>query len=129
MRGTLKPYHYRTLGQVASLGRHRGIAQLPGIRLRGFDGWVVARVYHLLQLPSLTRRSRVLADWITSGIFRRDIAELTALNAIGATEVSRSQSSSASWRVAATGARRGSASTSSKPARRTPSSLTGRAGA
>ena len=89
MRGTPKPYRYKTLGQVASLGRHRGIAQLPGIRLRGFDGWIVARAYHLLQLPSLTRRSRVLADWITSGIFRRDIAELTALNAVGATEVHR----------------------------------------
>jgi NADH:ubiquinone reductase (H+-translocating) len=89
LRGTMKPYRYRTLGQVASLGRHRGIAQLPGGRLRGFDGWVAARAYHLMQLPSATRRTRVLADWITSGIFRRDIAELTALNAIGATEVSR----------------------------------------
>jgi NADH:ubiquinone reductase (H+-translocating) len=89
MRGTPKPYRYRTLGQVASLGRHRGIARLPGVRLRGFDGWVVARAYHLLQLPSNTRRTRVLADWITSGIFRRDIAELTALNAVGATEVHR----------------------------------------
>jgi NADH:ubiquinone reductase (H+-translocating) len=89
MRGTPKPYRYSTLGQVASLGRHRGIAQLPGIRLRGFDGWVVARAYHLLQLPSVTRRTRVLTDWITSGIFRRDIAELTALNAVGATEVHR----------------------------------------
>jgi NADH dehydrogenase len=59
------------------------------VRLKGFDGWVVARVYHLLQLPSITRRSRVVADWITSGLFRRDIAELTALNAVGATEVHR----------------------------------------
>jgi NADH:ubiquinone reductase (H+-translocating) len=89
LRGTPKPYRYRTLGQVASLGRHRGIAQLPGFRLRGFDGWLVARAYHLMQLPSVTRRTRVLADWITSGIFRRDIAELTALNAVGATEVHR----------------------------------------
>jgi NADH dehydrogenase len=89
MRGKPKPYRYRTLGQVASLGRHRGIAQLPGVRLRGLDGWIVARAYHLMQLPSATRRSRVAADWITSGLFRRDIAELTALNAIGATEVHR----------------------------------------
>jgi hypothetical protein len=43
--------------------------------------------------------------------------------------LSRAQSSSASWPVAAIGARRGSGSTSSKPARRTPSSLTGLAGA
>jgi NADH:quinone reductase (non-electrogenic) len=89
LRGNEKPYRYRTLGQVASLGRHHGIAQLPGVRLKGFDGWIVARVYHLLQLPSITRRSRVVADWITSGLFRRDIAELTALNAVGATEVHR----------------------------------------
>ena len=89
LRGRPKPYRYRTLGQVASLGRHRGIAQLPGVRLRGLDGWIVARAYHLMQLPSATRRSRVVADWITSGLFRRDIAELTALNAIGATEVHR----------------------------------------
>jgi len=89
LRGRPKPYRYRTLGQVASLGRHRGIAQLPGVRLRGLDGWIVARAYHLMQLPSATRRSRVVADWITSGLFRRDIAELTALNAVGATEVHR----------------------------------------
>jgi NADH dehydrogenase len=89
LRGAPKPYRYRTLGQVASLGRRRGIAQLPGIRMRGLDGWVVARAYHLMQLPSATRRTRVLADWITSGIVRRDIAELTALNAVGATEVHR----------------------------------------
>ena len=89
LRGREKPYRYRTLGQVAALGRHHGIAALPGLRLKGFDGWLVARAYHLLQLPSVTRRSRVAADWITSGLFRRDIAELTALNAIGATEVHR----------------------------------------
>jgi hypothetical protein len=39
------------------------------------------------------------------------------------------QRSSASWPAAATGARRGSGSTSSKPARRTPRSLTGLVGA
>ena len=89
LQGRPRPYRYRTLGQVASLGRRRGIAQLPGVRLRGLDGWLVARTYHLMQLPSATRRSRVMADWLTSGLFRRDIAELTALNAIGATEVSR----------------------------------------
>jgi hypothetical protein len=43
--------------------------------------------------------------------------------------LARTQTSSASWSAAAAGARRGSGSTSSKPARRTPSSLTGLAGA
>ena len=89
LRGKRKPYRYRTLGQVASLGRHHGIAQLPCVRLRGFDGWVVARAYHLLQLPSTGRRARVAVDWLTSGLFRRDIAELSVLNGLGTTEVNR----------------------------------------
>ena len=89
LRGRAKPYGYRTLGQVASLGHRRGIAQIPGMRLRGYAGWVVTRGYHLLQLPSITRRSRVMTDWLTAALFRRDIAELSALNALGATEVHR----------------------------------------
>ena len=40
LQGRPRPYRYRTLGQVASLGRRSGIAQLPGVRLRGSTaGW------------------------------------------------------------------------------------------
>ena len=31
-----RPYRYRMLGQVATLGRYRGIADILGLRLRGF---------------------------------------------------------------------------------------------
>jgi NADH:quinone reductase (non-electrogenic) len=89
LKGGAKPYGYRTLGQVASLGHRRGIAQIPGMRLRGYAGWLVTRGYHLMQLPSITRRSRVMTDWLTAALFRRDIAELSVLNSMGATEVSR----------------------------------------
>lgn len=37
------------------------------------------RTYHLYQLPLLTRKLRVVADWTTSLFFRRDIAELGTL--------------------------------------------------
>ena len=48
----LGPYRYRMLGQVATLGRHKGVAELFGrIRLRGFAGWWFTRTYHLYQLP------------------------------------------------------------------------------
>ena len=89
LQGRAKPYGYRTLGQVASLGHRRGIAQIPGMRLRGYAGWLVTHGYHLMQLPSITRRSRVMTDWLTAALFRRDIAELSVLNSMGATEVSR----------------------------------------
>ena len=74
-----KPYRYRMLGQVATLGRYKGIAQIPGLRLRGFPGWFVTRTYHLYQLPLPSRKLRVVADWTTALFFKRDIAELGML--------------------------------------------------
>jgi NADH dehydrogenase len=79
LEGNVRPYRYRMLGQVATLGRHKGIADVLGIRLRGFLGWFVTRTYHLYQLPLLTRKLRVVTDWTVSLFFRRDIAELSML--------------------------------------------------
>ncbi len=77
--GEPEAYRYRMLGQVATLGRYKGIADVLGLRLTGFVGWFVTRTYHLYQLPLLSRRLRVIADWTTSLFFRRDIAELSML--------------------------------------------------
>jgi NADH:ubiquinone reductase (H+-translocating) len=79
LRRTPKPYRYRTLGQVATLGRYKGIAYVLGLPLRGFIGWFVTRTYHLYQLPLLSRKLRVVTDWTVSLFFRRDIAELGLL--------------------------------------------------
>ena len=79
LQGDLEPYRYKMLGQVATLGRYKGIADVMGLRLRGFPGWFVTRTYHLFQLPLLSRKLRVVVDWTTSLFFRRDIAELTGL--------------------------------------------------
>ena len=80
LQGDIRPYRYRMLGQVATLGRHRGLADVLGLRLRGFPGWFVTRTYHLYQLPLLTRKLRVVTDWTVALFFRRDIAELGLLS-------------------------------------------------
>ncbi len=77
--GEPEPYGYRMLGQVATLGRYKGVADVLGLRFRGFPGWFLTRSYHLLQLPLLSRKLRVVTDWTTSLFFRRDIAELSML--------------------------------------------------
>jgi NADH:quinone reductase (non-electrogenic) len=79
LQGRPQPYGYRMLGQVATLGRHKGIAEIPGIRLRGFLGWFVARTYHLYQLPLPSRKLRVVLDWTVALLFRRDVVELSVL--------------------------------------------------
>jgi NADH dehydrogenase len=77
--GQAKPYRFRTLGQVATLGRYKGIALVFGVPLRGFIGWWVTRTYHLYQLPLISRKLRVVTDWTVALLFRRDIAELGML--------------------------------------------------
>jgi NADH dehydrogenase len=78
-----QPYAYRMLGQVATLGRYKGIADVMGLRVRGFPGWFFTRSYHLFQLPLFSRKLRVVVDWTTSLFFRRDIAELSLLGRPG----------------------------------------------
>ena len=79
LAGDLAPYRYAMLGQVATLGRFKGIAEIPGARLSGFPGWFVTRTYHLYQLPLLSRKLRVVTDWTVALLFPRDIAELGTL--------------------------------------------------
>jgi NADH:quinone reductase (non-electrogenic) len=79
LKGDVKPYRYRELGQVATLGRYKGTADVVGLRFRGFIGWFVTRTYHLFQLPLVSRKLRVVLDWTVSLFFHRDIAELSML--------------------------------------------------
>jgi NADH dehydrogenase len=79
LAGENRPYRYRTLGEVATLGRYRGIANVFGIPIKGFLGWWVTRTYHLYQLPLFSRKLRVVTDWTVALLFRRDIVELGTL--------------------------------------------------
>jgi len=79
LAGEPQPYRYRMLGQVATLGRYKGVADVLGLRLRGFPAWLVTRTYHLYQLPLPSRKLHVVVDWTVSLAFKRDIAELGLL--------------------------------------------------
>jgi NADH:quinone reductase (non-electrogenic) len=75
----LQPYRFRSLGQVATLGRREGIADLFGVRLSGLAGWVAARGVHLLQVPRASRRVGVVGDWIHSAVFPGNIVTLAGM--------------------------------------------------
>jgi NADH dehydrogenase len=77
--GERRPYRYRMLGEVATLGRYKGIASVFGFPFKGFLGWWITRTYHLYQLPLISRKLRVVTDWTVALFFRRDIAELSLL--------------------------------------------------
>jgi NADH dehydrogenase len=78
-RSKIKPFTFKTLGAFADLGRHKAVANLMGVRVRGFPAWAICRFYHLAWVPGLQRKSRLIADWTVEFIFPRDTAELGQL--------------------------------------------------
>ena len=74
-----RPFRYRSRGGLVSLGRYQGVARVLGIRLRGFPAWFLHRSYHVLMLPTINRKVRVMADWTLALFFRRDIVQLGSL--------------------------------------------------
>jgi NADH dehydrogenase len=70
--GSARPFRYRTKGVVAELGSRQAVALTLGIRWRGMPAWLIARTYHLLLMPGLGRRLRLLVDWNVALVFGRD---------------------------------------------------------
>ncbi|MEU4033972.1 NAD(P)/FAD-dependent oxidoreductase [Streptomyces collinus] len=75
----LETYAHRHVGSVASLGLHKGVAQVYGRRLKGYPAWFMHRAYHLSRVPTFNRKARVLAEWTLSGLFKREIVSLGSL--------------------------------------------------
>jgi NADH dehydrogenase len=75
----LTEYRHASVGSVASLGLHMGVAQLYGRQLKGYPAWLMHRVYHLSRVPTLNRKARVLADWTFAALLKREIVALGSL--------------------------------------------------
>ena len=78
-RRKLSDYRHKYAGSVASLGLYRGVAEIYGIKLRGFPAWFMHRTYHLSRVPTLNRKVRVLADWTLALFFPREVVSLGQL--------------------------------------------------
>ena len=72
----LEPYRYRGLGMLATLGRHRGVGRIMGVRLTGFMAWFAWRTYYLLAVPQREQRLRVALDWFLDLLFPPNIVDL-----------------------------------------------------
>jgi NADH dehydrogenase len=80
LRGhTPTEYRHKYVGSVASLGLHEGVAYLYGRKLKGYPAWFMHRAYHLSRVPTFNRKAKVLAEWVLSGLFKREIVSLGSL--------------------------------------------------
>ena len=75
-----KPFRYRQIGSLVSLGKYKGVARIFGTKIRGFPAWFLHRTYHALLVPTINRRVRILSDWTLALFFRRDVVQLGSLH-------------------------------------------------
>ena len=72
----LREYRHAYAGSVASLGLHKGVAEIYGVKLRGLPAWFMHRTYHMTRMPTFNRKVRVVADWTLALFFHREIVSL-----------------------------------------------------
>jgi NADH dehydrogenase len=77
--GQARPFRYKTRGVFVDMGRHKAIVSTPVVRFRGFPAWFAARTYHMLMMPGLGRKLRLVVDWSVGLFFGRASAELGQL--------------------------------------------------
>lgn len=73
------PYRHAYAGSVASLGLYKGVAQVYGVKLKGWPAWLMHRTYHVSRVPTFNRKARVVADWTLASLFRREVVSLGQL--------------------------------------------------
>jgi NADH:quinone reductase (non-electrogenic) len=74
--GEPKVYAHKNVGSVASLGLHKGVAQVYGIKVKGWPAWFMHRTYHLSKMPTFNRRVRITLDWTLALLFKREVVSL-----------------------------------------------------
>ena len=75
----LKPFRYRTMGMLASIGHHTGVASMFGFKFSGFIAWWMWRSVYLIKLPRLVKKLRVMMAWTLDLLFGRDIEQMITL--------------------------------------------------
>ena len=69
----MRPFRFSTLGQLATIGRRRGVANILGINFSGFIAWWLWRTIYLIKLPRVEKKIRVALDWTLDLIFTKDM--------------------------------------------------------
>lgn len=71
-----RPFSFRVLGQLCSIGGHSAVAEMFGFRLSGFLAWFTWRGVYLFKMPDWSRRIQVGMDWAWLLFFPRDLSVL-----------------------------------------------------
>jgi NADH dehydrogenase len=76
----LKPFSFRTIGLLASIGRRTGVARIFGFNFSGFFAWWMWWTVYLSKLPGLDKKVRVAFDWTLDLLFPKDVCAVYDLD-------------------------------------------------
>jgi len=80
MRGQApRPFKFKILGLLASIGRRTGVAEILGMHFSGIIAWWFWRGIYLSKLPGFQKKVRVALDWMLDLVFSKDIVQLPTL--------------------------------------------------
>jgi len=79
-----KPFAFSTLGQLATIGRRTGVANILGIKFSGFTAWFLWRSVYLLKLPRFEKKLRVALGWTLDLFFPPDLVQYVTVRDIEA---------------------------------------------
>jgi NADH:ubiquinone reductase (H+-translocating) len=80
-----KPFRFKALGQLCSIGGYEAVAEMLGVHVSGFLAWLMWRGVYLFKLPTWSRRIKVALDWSWDVLFPRDLSFLNTDTAHQAT--------------------------------------------
>lgn len=59
-----KPFKYRNLGVMATIGRNHAVAEIGGRKFGGFAAWVLWLVVHLRSILGVKNKAFILLNWV-----------------------------------------------------------------
>lgn len=59
----LKPYEYKNMGTMATIGRNKAVVDLPFIKFKGYFAWIIWMFLHLMLILSVRNKLVVFINW------------------------------------------------------------------
>ena len=75
---TPRPFVYRNLGNLATIGRNSAVADLPRFRMKGWPAWLFWLFVHIFNLIGFRNRLSVMTQWAFSYMtYQRSVRLIT----------------------------------------------------
>jgi NADH dehydrogenase len=71
-----KPFSFKMLGSLCSIGGFSAVAEMFGIRISGFPAWFIWRGVYLVKTPSISQSIKVGIEWALDLFFPRTLSYL-----------------------------------------------------